>query len=64
MKFIDNDGTFLNADKNENLFRIADSTNETNIKYNDTEGESSNFIESIDLHINDVLSIKFRLLAD
>ena len=59
MKFIDNNGTFLDADKNENLFRIADSTNETNIKYGDTEGESSNFIESIDLHINDILSINF-----
>ena len=56
LKFIDNDGTFLNVDKNKKLLEIADSTNELNINCDDKKGSSSNFIESIDLHINDVLA--------
>ena len=59
MKFINSDGTFLGKDKNEELFKIANSTNDSNIQYNNKKGCYSSFLESIDLHINDVLNISF-----
>jgi len=59
MKFIDSDGTFLNKDKNKKLFEFAESVNLSNLKEKDSESKCSTFIESIDLHINNVLNIDF-----
>ena len=59
MKFIDSDGTFLNKDKNKKLFEFAESINLSNLKEKDSESKCSTFIESIDLHINNVLNIDF-----
>jgi len=59
MKFIDSDGTFLNKDKNKKLFEFAESDNISNLKEKDSESKCSTFIESIDLHINNVLNIDF-----
>ena len=59
MKFIDSDGTFLNKDKNKKLFEFAESINLSNLKEKNSESKCSTFIESIDLHINNVLNIDF-----
>ena len=59
MKFIDSDGTFLNKDKNKKLFEFAESVNLSDLKEKDSESKCSTFIESIDLHINNVLNIDF-----
>ena len=57
MKFIDSDGTFLNADKNKKLFEIAESC----INHNepDNTGKTSTFIEAIDYHLDNILNIDF-----
>ena len=58
MKFIDSDGTFLNADKNKKLFEIAESY----INYNEQgekKGKVSTFIEAIDYHLDNILNIDF-----
>ena len=58
MKFIDNDGTFLNADKNKKLFEIAESY--INHDNQDTKkGKTSTFIEAIDYHLDNILNIDF-----
>ena len=59
MKFIDSDGTFLNKDKNKKLFELATSVNLSNLKEKNSKSKCSTFIESIDLHINNVLNINF-----
>ena len=59
MKFIDSDGTFLNKDKNKKLFEFAESINLSNLKEKKSESKCSTFIESIDLHVNNVLNIDF-----
>ena len=59
MKFIDSDGTFLNKNKNKKLFEFAESVNLSDLKEKDSESKCSTFIESIDLHINNVLNIDF-----
>ena len=56
MKFIDSDGTFLNEEKNLKLFKKIDNT--YNIKKN-KKGKISNYKESIDFHISNILNINF-----
>ena len=59
MKFIDNDGTFLNKDKNKKLFEFAESINLSDLKEKNSKSKCSTFIESIDLHLNNILNIDF-----
>ena len=58
MKFIDSDGTFLNADKNKKLFEIAESYINHN-EQNNKKGETSTFVEAIDYHLDNILNIDF-----
>ena len=58
MKFIDSDGTFLNADKNKKLFEIAESYIDHN-EENSQKGKTSTFIEAIDYHLDNILNINF-----
>ena len=59
MKFIDSDGTFLGQNKNKKLFDIAKSFNKSKINSNTKKSHTSNFIESIDFHISNVLNTSF-----
>jgi len=59
MKFIDADGTFLDKDKNQKLFKIAETFDKTKILTHNNNKSVSTFIESIDLHINNMLNINF-----
>ncbi len=58
MKFIDNDGTFLNAEKNKKLFEIAESYINHNEQDN-KKGKTTTFIEAIDYHLDNILNIDF-----
>ncbi len=58
MKFIDSDGTFLNADKNKKLFEIAESCISHN-EQNNKKGKTSTFVEAIDCHLDNILNIDF-----
>ena len=59
LKFIDSDGIFLNKNKNKELFRKAESIDTSNINNQSFQAKNSSFIESIDIHINNVLNIEF-----
>ena len=58
MKFIDCDGTFIDKNKNAKLFKTALIKNDFKINQN-SNITSSSFIESIDLHLENVLNIDF-----
>ena len=58
MKFIDSDGTFLNADKNKKLFEIAESYINHD-KQDNKKGKTSTFVEAIDYHLDNILNIDF-----
>ena len=59
LKFIDSDGTFLNNNKNKKLFEKAESMSISTIKNQNLNSKTSTFMESIDLHINNILNIDF-----
>tara|TARA_B100000029_G_scaffold506200_1_gene588531 strand:- start:496 stop:1854 length:1359 start_codon:yes stop_codon:yes gene_type:complete len=59
MKFIDDDGTFLDKDKNHKMFKIADNFDANTIKEKKRNIKISNYPESIEYHINNVLNISF-----
>ena len=58
MKFIDNDGTFLNAYKNKKLFKIAESYINHD-KQDNKKGKTSTFVEAINYHLDNILNIDF-----
>jgi len=58
MKFIDNDGTFLDKIKNEELFSLADNK-DFNINGVKSKGKITNYLEAIDFHIKNIFDIDF-----
>ena len=59
LKFIDSDGTFLSKNKNKKLFEKAESIDISNIKNQNLKSKTSTFVESVDLHINNILNVAF-----
>ncbi|MDB4125678.1 phosphoglucosamine mutase [Candidatus Marinimicrobia bacterium] len=58
MKFIDDNGTFLDKIKNEELFNLADNR-DFNIKNVDIKGKKTNYLDAIDFHIKNIFDIDF-----
>jgi len=60
MKFIDNDGTFLNQNKNKELFKLADKVfSRDYFVQTSYKGKTSTFVEAIDYHLDNILNISF-----
>ena len=58
MKFINDNGTFLDKIKNEELFNLADNR-DFNIKNVDIKGKKTNYLDAIDFHIKNIFDIDF-----